>query len=723
MNIRYKHYFSLSLISGLLLAGCGGGSSSPATYTVSGTVTGLASGQSVTILNSGGDPQKVTANTGFSFDAKVTQNGSYAVTIYAQPTGQVCTVSNGSGSGVVANISNVAVTCSTDTYSIAGNVTGLLSGATVTLLNNAADPQTISANGEFDLAVPVSYNGSYAVTVGTQPSGQVCTVSNATGAGVVADIKNVAVSCSTDTYSLSANVSGLSSGQQVTLLNNGADPVTVTANGAMTFDVPVAYGSGYAVTVATQPVGEICTANQNSGTNVTGNITDVTVTCSVDTYTIGGTLNGLSSGGQVTLENNGADLTVLSANAPFTFSVPVAYNTAYAVAVATQPLTQTCTVTNPGASSVTANVGNVGVTCSSYAELTLHSFQNNSADGGLPQAALLQAFNGTMYGVTFAGGANSQGTIFSVSPAGVETALYSFGAAGDGANPFGSLIVGADGNFYGTTVNGGQYGGGTVFKVTSGGVETVVHSFGNGQDGQNPYGNLVLASDGNFYGTTAGGGVNGEGTVFKLTPQGVETVLHSFDSSAGDAYHSVSGLLQASDGNLYGTSQGGGANNAGAVFKISLQGVESVLHSFAGGSDGAGPTQGLIQGVDGSLYGTTGDGGSGAAGVLYKITLAGRVSIIYTFGQSYLDGEGPNCTLVQGSDGNFYGTTQRGGANFAGTIFEVTPAGSETVLYSFGNTPGDGLVPSSGLIYHYNGHFFGTTSAGGTNNSGTVFKF
>ena len=333
-------------------------------YTVGGTVSGLAAGQQVTLNNNGADPTNVTADGAFTFSTPVAVNGSYAVTVGTQPIGQTCTVSNGSGAGVTANVTNVTVTCSALTYTVGGTVSGLAAGQQVTLYNNGANPTNVTADGAFTFSTPVAVNGSYAVTVGTQPIGQTCTVSNGSGAGVTANVTNVTVTCSTLTYTIGGTVSGLAAGQQVTLNNNGANPTNVTANGAFTFSTPVTYNGAYAVTVGTQPIGQTCTVSNGSGSGVTANVTNVTVTCSALTFTVGGTVSGLAAGQQVTLYNNGADPTNVTADGAFTFSTPVTYNGAYAVTVGTQPIGQTCTVSNGSGSGVTANVTNVTVTCS-----------------------------------------------------------------------------------------------------------------------------------------------------------------------------------------------------------------------------------------------------------------------------------------------------------------------------------------------------------------------
>ena len=333
------------------------------TYTIGGTVAGLTAGHQVTLNNNSANPTTVAANGAFTFSTPVTSNGTYAVTVGTQPTGQTCTVANGTGAGVTANVANVTVTCSTNTYTIGGTVAGLTAGKQVTLNNNSANPTTVGANGMFTFSTPVTFNGAYAVTVGTQPAGQTCTIANGTGAGVTANVANVTVTCSTNTYTVSGTVAGLTAGKQVTLNNNSANPTTVAANGAFSFSTAIASGSAYVVTVGTQPAGQTCTVANGTGSNVTANVTNITVTCSTNTYTIGGTVSGLTAGKQVTLNNNGANPTTVPANGAFSFSTTVASGGSYAVTVGTQPVGQTCTVANGSGSNVTANVTNVAVTC------------------------------------------------------------------------------------------------------------------------------------------------------------------------------------------------------------------------------------------------------------------------------------------------------------------------------------------------------------------------
>jgi uncharacterized repeat protein (TIGR03803 family) len=231
---------------------------------------------------------------------------------------------------------------------------------------------------------------------------------------------------------------------------------------------------------------------------------------------------------------------------------------------------------------------------------------------------------GDLYGTTDSGGGHdSDGTIFKISSSGTESVFYAFGAiANDGMQPEAGLITDNAGNFYGTSMSGGANGRGTVFKIASG-TETILHSFGaSATDGTQAESDLIMDSAGNLYGTTPGGGANGDGTVYKISPSGTETILYSFGAIATDGQAPFRGLLMDSEGNLYGTTEGGGAHtNSGTVFKISASGAETVVYSFgASATDGQYPTASLIMDSAGNLYGTTGSGGTaGGGGTVFSI--------------------------------------------------------------------------------------------------------
>ncbi len=523
------------------------------------------------------------------------------------------------------------------------------------------------------------------------------------------------------TYSVGGTVSGLRSGASVALEDVGVTAITVNANGSFRFPVQLTTGRTYAVAVLTQPIGQLCDVMAGSGTIGAANVASVQVTCLTNQYTVGGTLSGLPAGSSVVLQDNGGDSILLKANGPFKFGKSIPYGGSYAISVATQPPAQTCTVA-VGAGVIAANVSSIAVTCTRASEYVIHSF--GIADGVGPQADVIQGVDGNSYGTTVYGGTNGMGTVFKITPAGVETVLHSFlGGAADGANPFGSLIQATDGNFYGTTGGGGPNGVGTIFKITPGGTEAIVHFFaGTPSDGANPAAALIQGADGNLYGTSAFGGASNLGTVFRVSLAGATTLLHSFAGGATDGTQPGAALIQANDGNFYGTTSNGGPTNGGTVFKITPGGAETVLHYFSFLNSGASiPYASLIQGGDGNFYGTSGSGGSGNCGTVFKITPAGVASVVYSFAGGATDGQGPKAALVLAADGNFYGTTSQGGLTGNGTIFKLSPSGAETVIHSFTNGI-DGSFPLVSLVQARDGNLYSTMYSGGPIAAGSLYK-
>jgi uncharacterized repeat protein (TIGR03803 family) len=343
--------------------------------------------------------------------------------------------------------------------------------------------------------------------------------------------------------------------------------------------------------------------------------------------------------------------------------------------------------------------------------------------GGNPEAGLVQGADGNLYGTTFGYLGKRNGTIFKITPSGTFTAL-------NGGGEFAAaLIQGTDGNLYGTMFAGGSPGNGTVFKISPSGTVTTLYSFGFPPSASFPRAALLKGTDGNFYGTTYYGGTNsciyggtnyGCGTIFKITPSGTLTTLYSFcsKSDCADGQAPDAPLLEGTDGSFYGTTYYGGktacSGGCGTIFKITTTGSLTTLHSFHS-SDGANPAAGLILAKDGNFYGTTYDGRSSACssgcGTIFKITTAGTLKTLHSFDST--DGANPIAPLIQASDGNFYGTTGSGGANFRGTIFKVTTSGTLTTLHGFDGT--DGSMPTA-LVQGTNGIFYGTTEFGGNDN-------
>ncbi len=354
--------------------------------------------------------------------------------------------------------------------------------------------------------------------------------------------------------------------------------------------------------------------------------------------------------------------------------------------------------------------------------LTLNVLYNFSAanNGGInPAVGLVQGSDGNFYGTTQYGGDLNDGIVFKLSPVGgiwSLTTLHSFNGL-DGAHPLGALVQGANGNFYGTTSDGvnGVYG--TVFEITPAGALTVLVSFNGGNDAY-PLAGLVLGNDGNFYGTTHGAGGTIYGTVFRMTPAGFLTTLVIFhDDLNGVAPDSC--LVQAGDGNFYGTTSFGGSGGYGTVFEMTPSGALTTLDSFDGTFGGAGFDATPVQGNDGKFYGIIQNWPDGHNATVTQMT-SGGILTTWANLNSTSDGSEYDGPLVLGRDGNFYGTTYSGGSSNDGIVFQMTPAGGLAILYNFSGA--DGATPYAGLVQGRDGNFYGTTFAGGSSGGGTIFQ-
>jgi uncharacterized repeat protein (TIGR03803 family) len=362
---------------------------------------------------------------------------------------------------------------------------------------------------------------------------------------------------------------------------------------------------------------------------------------------------------------------------------------------------------------------------------TLLSF--NGTDGANSIAALVQATNGKFYGTTEKGGVGG-GTVFDITAEGKLITLYTFCSETDcfdGDEPYAGLVQATNGKFYGTTLAGGTNNSGadgTVFEITPAGKRTTLYNFCSVgpplacYDGANPAAGLVQAANGNFYGTTENGGANEEGTGFEITAKGELTTLHSFDLT--DGANPVAGLVQATNGNFYGTTQFGGANGYGTVFEITPAGKLTTLHSFCrqmndeeSCTDGANPVAGLVQATNGNFYGTTGVGGANNNGTIFEMTAGGTLTTLHSF-DNFNDGDEPSAALIQATNGNFYGTTKLGRTICAfdgcGTVFSLAVG-----LGPFVETlPTSGNVGTAVIILGNN-----LTSATGVSFNGTGAAF
>jgi 6-phosphogluconolactonase (cycloisomerase 2 family) len=395
MSLRYLRSARdvlIIAIGTMLAASCGGGSSPPAQYTIGVAVEGLV-GSGLVLQDNGGNDLAVAANGNLVFPAPVSSGSAYAVTVKTQPTGplQTCVVANAAGTVGSANVANVAVTCTTNTYTVGGSVGGLV-GSGLVLQDNGGNDLTIAANGSFVFSAAVASASAYAVTIKTQPTGplQTCVVANAAGTVGSANVANVAVTCTTNTYTVGGSVAGLV-GAGLALQDNGGNDLAVAANGNFVFSVAVASGSAYAVTTKTQPTSpsQTCVVANAAGTVGGANVANVAVTCTTNTYTVGGSVAGLAGAGLVLQDSGGNDLAVPT-NGNFVFSAAVASGSAFAVTIKLQPTSpsQTCVGANATGIVGGANVANVAITC------TTNTYTVGGAVGGLIGSGLVLQDNG-----------------------------------------------------------------------------------------------------------------------------------------------------------------------------------------------------------------------------------------------------------------------------------------------------------------------------------------
>jgi uncharacterized repeat protein (TIGR03803 family) len=359
----------------------------------------------------------------------------------------------------------------------------------------------------------------------------------------------------------------------------------------------------------------------------------------------------------------------------------------------------------------------------------LYDFKGQ-VDGGYPLGGIVRDSAGNLYGTTPYGGAYDAGTVFKISSGGKETTLHSFCSSElctDGNGPNG-LIRDAAGNLYGTTGSGGAHNYGTVFKMSEAGEETVLYSFlGGNTDGCNPLGGLLRDKAGNLYGTTEWCGADSQaGTIFKIDASGNETVLHDFCPQGGQCTDgenpSYTSLAMDKAGNLYGvTAQGGTTEIYGVLYKLDQSGTFTVLHNFSGGAaDGCNPVGTPAVDKNGNLHGAAKNCGTSGQGILWKVDAAGDETVLHNFTGGVKDGAHPYASALIEAKGQLVGDTMEGGALNLGTVYELDAEGSTSLLHSFRGS--DGEYPMGSLIRDSKGHFYGTTLEGGKGSFGTVWK-
>ena len=368
----------------------------------------------------------------------------------------------------------------------------------------------------------------------------------------------------------------------------------------------------------------------------------------------------------------------------------------------------------------------VSPVANAQSEKVLHSF---GPQGVGPQSGVIVDSQGNLYGTASEGGSCQYcGTVYEITAAGKEITLHNFGGPNDGSGPIGGLIRDPQGNLYGTTFDGGPNNGqGIVFEITSSGVEKILFVF-DGTDGAWPMASLIRDAQGNLYGTASQGGAQSVGTVFKIDSSGVESTLYNFQTISGDGQVPEGQLVMDASGNLYGTTHDGGSYQKGTVFEITPDRTETVLYSFTGGADGKAPggNSSLLLDPKGNLYGVAAGGGvvnsncPGGCGTVFEVTPGSGITVLYEF-TGKPDGQNPVGGFIRDSKGNLYGATSAGGSQDNGTLYELSTSGNEKVLYNFPGHTGDGNEPFAGLTPDGKGGAYGTTLTGGKFDAGTVY--
>ncbi len=438
-------------------------------------------------------------------------------------------------------------------------------------------------------------------------------------------------------------------------------------------------------------------------------------------------MEGIASGftGTLKLSNSGHDLLVLSKPGTFSFPNKVTPGSSYSINVVKQPPGQYCSVLH-GSGTATSDVRDIEVQCTHGTLHTVYAFSSSTSAGIHPTGNLVPvpASDGSFYGTTNAGGYAGRGALFEWSSSGGMTLLHTFlGAPKDGASPFDGPTPGPQGSVYGVTVAGGTANDGTVYMLSAQGAESVVHSFTGGAGGSQPSGPLLRLANGNFVGVTQAGGAAGVGTLYEISPSGQFTVLHSFAGGSADLKAPAGHLLLASSGIVYGVSPYGGPSNGGGVFAYDpATGAYAVQWLFAGSPGGLNPNGGLLQASDGMLYGVTAQGGAYNRGCVYQLDPGtGAPRIVYSFTGGN-DGAHPAGTPYQGDNGRIYVATLSGGAMGSGALSSMSTSGSDfETLDAFDNSAGALVSPTGALVEGPHGYLYGLLYQGGPNGDGAIY--
>ncbi len=561
-------------------------------FQLGGSLSGLTT--SGLVLANGSDTVTVAANAAtFELPTPVAIGSSYSVAVKTQPAGLACSVSNASGTMPANAVTTVAVTCTDQPFTLGGTVSGLTTSGLV--LANGSDTVTVTANAStFAMPMPVNFGSAYALTVQTQPTGLTCSFSNGGNAGAssgtmpAADVTNVALVCSPQSYALGGTVSGLSSGTLT--LANGSDTLNITGNGAFQMPTIVVYGGTYTVTVQTQPTGLTCTVGNATNTMPAGAVTNVTVTCAISTYTIGGTVSALSTTGLV-LQDNGTDNTSVAANATqFSMPTAVAYGGTYDITVLTQPAGQTCSVTD-GSGPATAPVTSVQVACLYQVIFNTPGTTTWTVPAGVTSISI--AARG-------AGGGGSTGTLAGWGSTGGQGAVVTTSLSVTPGDTL-TLDVGG-GGIGGASGNGISGGGGGSSDVNAGTPDQIIAGGGGG-------GGAVDVA----YGAHGGGQGNGG------TPNAASRTWGGCTAQGGSGGNGGTGQTGANDGGSGNGGQGGSGSSGAAGGIGTGTGTGGTGTATCGSGSGGGGGGGYGGGAGGNGSGGAGGGSTGPAGSTYSL--------------------------------------------------------------------------------------------------------